>query len=61
MIYKGFHIDMSFASLNSDKVPENIDENLDILRRDLLYSEDKSMFALNGRKNGILISKSIPD
>lgn len=52
---------MSFASLNSDKVPENIDENLDILRRDLLYSEDKSMFALNGRKNGILISKSIPD
>ncbi|CAD8076463.1 unnamed protein product [Paramecium primaurelia] len=61
MIYKGFHIDINFAQLNSDRVPENIDENLDELRRNLLQSEDKSMYALNGRKNGILISKSMPD
>ncbi|CAK94195.1 unnamed protein product (macronuclear) [Paramecium tetraurelia] len=61
MIYKGFHIDINFAQLNSDRVPENIDDNLDELRRNLLQSEDKSLYALNGRKNGILISKSMPD
>jgi poly(A) polymerase len=36
MIYKGYHIDMNFAQLNSDRVPENIDDNLDELRNNLL-------------------------
>lgn len=59
MIFKGIHIDINFAQLNCDTIPENIDDNLNELRINLLQGEEKSINALNGRKNGILIRNSV--
>ncbi|KAM3131565.1 hypothetical protein pb186bvf_016349 [Paramecium bursaria] len=59
MIFKGLHIDINFAQLNLDTLPKNIDDHLDELRQNLFQGEEKSVNALNGRKNGILIRNSV--
>lgn len=55
----GSSVDINFAQLNRDTIPKNIDDELDDLRRTILHTEKPSIDALNGRKNGLMIRRSV--